>query len=304
MIKTIQDYIQTTKLNQNLSKHTLKAYKIDLYQLETFLEDKEIIRVEQIDKTHINEYIAYLKNTYKVKTVKRKLAIIKKFFQYLVMEDKINKNPFDYTRVKLKAESTLPKTIDFHDIKKIYNTVYSNYSKNSKNKLFYLTEVLMIELLYTTGIRVSELCNIKTSDINLKSKTILINGKGRRQRIVFIHSNETTSLIRLYMKLTQDSKNSTFLQNSALNPLSDQSVRLRIKRIMKEAKIDNPITPHMFRHTFATSLLEEEINLMYIQDLLGHSSLTTTQIYINVNKKKQQNLLSKKHPRKRILSSY
>jgi len=300
----IEKYLIETAVNQNLSSHTMKAYRIDLTQLARFMKNLKISDVGFIQKEHLNEYIQSLKINYKVKTIKRKIVSSKKFFAYLLNEKYISSNPFNSIKLKLKSDITIPKTISFHDMKKLYEKVYTNYNNSGINPIYSLTEVLIIELLYTTGIRVSELCNIKKSDLNLKSKTILINGKGRKERIVFINSIDTTCLIKKYIKLTSHSNSEYLLKNDEMKQISTQSVRLRIKRLSNEANIKSNITPHMFRHTFATSLLEEEINLMYIQDLLGHSSLNTTQIYITINKKKQQRLINRKHPRNRIITSY
>jgi integrase/recombinase XerD len=298
----VQNYIIEITINQNLSKHTIKAYQIDLKQTVKYFEEINITDVTQIKKEHINEYIAILKDKYKVKTIKRKLISIKKFFNYLQENEYILVNPFDKVHVKLKTDVTLPKTIDFHEMKKMYIKVYDNYNKLGSNEIYYLTEILIVELLYTTGVRVSELCNIKKSDLNFRNKTILIRGKGRKERIVFIQNTELIYLIKKYIRLTNVQTCEYLLRNKYLVQLSDQSTRFRLKRIAKESGVTTNITPHMFRHTFATSLLEEEVNLMYIQDLLGHSSLSTTQIYITINKKKQQKALFKKHPRKNILT--
>lgn len=304
MEKLISNYLLEITVNQNLSKHTIKAYRIDLMQLEKFIKSKNLNNVCDVKKEHINEYLGLLKEAYKIKTIKRKSVSIKKFFNYLVDENIIESNPFEKIALKLKSDMTLPKTIDFKDINKLYNQVYLNYNNHGHEDIYYLTEVLIIELLYTTGLRVAELCSIKTNDINLSNKTILIKGKGRKERIVFIQSVQLVSLIKKYLKITKKSRIETLLKNKSMTTLSAQSVRLRIKRLAKESNITSNITPHMFRHTFATSLLEEEVNLMYIQDLLGHSSLSTTQIYITVNKKKQQRVISKKHPRNRITTSF
>ncbi|PAT00958.1 hypothetical protein CI105_09190 [Candidatus Izimaplasma bacterium ZiA1] len=298
----IEKYLTETAVNQNLSPHTMKAYRIDLSQLAKFIRSLQITDINCIHKEHINEYIQSLKCMYKVKTIKRKMVSVKKFFAYLLNEEYITLNPLNSIKLKLKSDVTIPKTISFHEIKKIYEKVYENYNNSNKANIYSLTEVLIIELLYTTGIRVSELCNIKKTDLNIKSKTILINGKGRKERIVFINSVETTHLIKKYIQLTSHIESEFLFLNDNMTKLSTQSVRLRLKRLSKEANIKSNITPHMFRHTFATSLLEEEINLMYIQELLGHSSLNTTQIYITINKKKQQRLINKKHPRNKILT--
>ena len=302
MESNISNYLTEITVNQNLSQHTIKAYRIDLTQVVKFFKTKGIKDVSDVKKEHLNEYLIFLKQTSKIKTIKRKFVSIKKFFNYLLYEEVIASNPFNKIILKLKADITIPKTIEFNEIKKMYTQVYLNYYNHGLGNIYYLTEVLIIELLYTTGIRVAELCNIKTNDINYNNKTILINGKGRKERIVFVHNIELIYLIKKYIKSTRNYNSKFFLKNMKMTKLSEQSVRLRIKRITKEACIISNITPHMFRHTFATALLEEEVNLMYIQDLLGHSSLTTTQIYITINKKKQQKVISRKHPRRKILT--
>lgn len=303
MEKIINNYLMEISINQNLSKHTIKAYRIDLIQIARFFNTKNIKDVNDIKKDHLNEYLGLLKETCKIRTVKRKFISIKKFFNYLLDEELIISNPFNKIILKLKSDIVIPKTIDFNEIKKLFKQIYKNYNNHEIENIYYLTEVLIIELLYTTGIRVAELCSIKTNDINFCNKTILINGKGRKERIVFIQSIEQIYLIKKYIKITKKNKSEILLRNRHMTALSVQSVRLRLKRIAKEAGISTNITPHMFRHTFATSLLEEEVNLMYIQDLLGHSSLSTTQIYITVNKKKQQRIISRKHPRRKIITS-
>lgn len=296
----VQNYITEIKLNQNLSKHTIKAYQIDLNQHVNYLYSMEIISFSKVNKKSLNQYFGSIKRVYKITTLKRKIVSIKKFYTYLYDERMIFENPFILIKFRLKPDLTIPKTISFLVIKKIYRQVYSNFYESSNNEHYFLTEVLMIELLYTTGVRVSELCNIKFSDINIQRRTILIKGKGRKERIVFISEKSLVENIEKYNRLTAIKNHNYLLSNKMKNKLSEQSVRFRLNRLCKEANINEKITPHMFRHTFATSLLEEEVNLMYIQELLGHSSLSTTQIYIKINKKKQQRVIYKKHPRRKI----
>lgn len=299
----VQNYITEIRLNQNLSKHTIKAYQIDLNQHVNYLYSIDFISFSNVNKKSLNVFFGSLKNTYKITTLKRKIVSIKKFYMYLYDERIILENPFVMMKFKLKPDLTIPKTISFSVIKKIYRQVYKNLYESSKNELYYFTEVLMIELMYTTGVRVSELCNIKLSDINLQRKTILIRGKGRKERIVFISEKFLVEYIEKYKRLTPIKIHDYLLSNKMKSKLSEQSVRFRLNRLCREANVNENITPHMFRHTFATSLLEEEVNLMYIQELLGHSSLSTTQIYIKINKKKQQRIISKKHPRNKIVIS-
>ena len=299
MNQLIEKYLTELSSNQNLSPHTIKAYSIDIRQFTSFLKEIGIVTYKDCKNKHITLFISKQKS-YKASTLKRKIVSLKKFFSHLAITNEINENHFKKATTKFRTDKTLPRTIDFNIITSIYDKVYENFEKCLYHTEFYLTEVLIIELLYTTGIRVSELCDIKNQDINLNSSLIFIKGKGRKERIVFINNLELCRLIEMYQKLTYNPYCDYFLRNKNLSKLSPQSVRLRLKRIVKECNIKDTVTPHMFRHTFATSLLEEDINLLYIQDLLGHSSIATTQVYLKINKKKQQALVTLKHPRNKI----
>ena len=163
-------------------------------------------------------------------------------------------------------------------------------------------DIAMIELLFATGMRISELCSLKPESIDLESGNILIYGKGAKERVIQIGNPEVISALLLYQEYFKEDIVSCgyFFVNKRKNKLSDQSVRFMIKRYAEIAGITQHITPHMFRHSFATLLLEQDVDIRYIQQMLGHSSISTTEIYTHVSNKKQKDILVNKHPRNLI----
>lgn len=161
----------------------------------------------------------------------------------------------------------------------------------------------MLELLFATGIRVSELSFLKPEDINFTDKTLKIYGKGARERILYIENPDVIEALQVYKKAFRSEMKSCgfFFINNWGTRYSEQSVRNMIRKYTDLASCSLHITPHMFRHSFATLLLEEDVDIRYIQNLLGHSSVTTTQIYTHISANKQRKILADKHPRNRIL---
>lgn len=157
----------------------------------------------------------------------------------------------------------------------------------------------MFEIMFATGMRISEICSLKNDDVDLKNKIIRIYGKGSKERLIQIENTDVINALKDYKKHNH-SKTNYFFTNKLDNRLAEQSVRFMINHYVKLAGINMHITPHMFRHSFATLLLEEDVDIRYIQQLLGHSSITTTQIYTHISMKKQRNILAKKHPRNKL----
>jgi integrase/recombinase XerD len=207
-------------------------------------------------------------------------------------------------RICIKEPFILPKSMSLDEVKQILDVLYAEETVLSKKNLTFrytalIRDIAIIEILFGTGIRVSELCNLKTLDFDLNNGHIVVNGKGSKERIIQICNEESLMVNRKYFRLfeKQITESGYFFINRLKKPISEQSVRFMVKRYSKRAGIDKPITPHTFRHTFATLLLEENVDIKYIQHLLGHSSIVTTQIYTHVNRKKQEQILSQFHPR-------
>lgn len=301
----VDDFTFHCKYEKNLNDKTIKAYKIDLNQFIAFVKLTTInTGIKAIDKKILKKYLKVLSIRYKTKTIKRKIATIKAFFNYIEFEDMIAKNPFRKIRIKIKEEKQLPKTIDIQVIKKIFSYIYQQAealnNRIGSNYRTLIRDIAVLELLFSTGMRVSELCNLKVSDTNLKMGILIINGKGNRERVIPICSNEAhNALKKYYIEFQNHIETDGYLFiNRLKNRLSEQSVRFMIKKYTRQIDKSLNITPHMFRHSIATLLLENEVDIRYIQDLLGHSSINTTQIYLQVNKASQRKIIAAKHPRK------
>ncbi len=298
----IFSYLSHCKYEKGLSAQTLKAYQIDLKQFAEFIREKK----SNPDKATLQLYIANLHQQYKIKSEKRKIASLKAFFSYLEYEGKIEENPFAKLRIKLHEPFLLPRTIPLPIIHQLLACVYDR--KNSMDDgcsyLYHeiLRDIAILELLFGTGMRVSELCTLRPTSVDLTENTIKICGKGAKERIIQICNENvwsaTNSYYEAYSQLIETS--GWFFVNRLGHRLSEQSVRYMIRKYTEMACIKLHITPHMFRHSFATFLLEEDVDIRYIQHLLGHSSIMTTQIYTHVSSSKQREILANRHPRNKL----
>lgn len=295
----IKNYLEYCQYQKRLDSKTLKAYQIDLRQFSSCITTDNVADITTIT---LERYIVKLNQTYKPKTVKRKLASVKSFFRYLEYKDIIEKNPFNKMHLKFREPIILPKTIPLHTVEMLLSTIYKQRTCASTDyqRKNALRDAAVIELLFATGIRISELCSLKTENVNLYDRTILIYGKGSKERKVQIGNDDVIQILEEYKSvfLPQIQKCNYFFVNQNYNVLSDQSIRRMINKYTSLAAIELHITPHMFRHTFATSLLEADVDIRFIQEMLGHSSINITEIYTHVAMSKQRDILITKHPRK------
>ncbi len=293
----ITKYLRDCETIKTLDKKTIKAYRIDLTQFCTFM----LKYPDFTSKTAINEYISTLHKKYQPKTVKRKIATIKAFFHHLLCEEIIFSNPFDKINAKFREPQTLPRTIPDAIIETFISTMYKQKSLANtdckRNSI--LRDIAVIELLFATGARISELCNLTLQQVDLVSYKIVIYGKGSKERMIQIGNNDVKKILLEYYSVFKDDIISTnwFFINRLHQRYSEQSVRAMIVKYLNIAMIDMHITPHMFRHSFATLLLEADVDIRYIQKMFGHSSIKTTEIYTSVSMSKQNNILTTKHPR-------
>jgi integrase/recombinase XerD len=295
----IADYLAYCEYQKKLSAKTIKAYTVDLEQFRRHIVSENIPA-----KAEISVYITQIHKSYLPRTVKRKIASIRAFFNYLEFEEILNENPMKKIKTKFQIPQSLPRTIPLAVIENVLCTAYQElkqartpYASNVA-----LRNAAMIELLFATGLRVSELCSINADCIDLERGSILIMGKGAKERVLQIGNPEVLSVLRQYAE--ENSKQicvaGCFFINRLSSRITEQSVRFLIKRLCSKAVIKQNITPHMFRHTFATLLLEEDVDIRYIQRMLGHSSILTTQIYTHVTIEKQRQILTTKHPRNKL----
>lgn len=293
----ISEYLNYCEYRKQLNFKTIKAYKIDLNQYNSFCLDIS----DPFSKKAVDSYITELFKHYKSKSVKRKIASLKAFFHYLEYTEFLAQNPFDKLDVYFREAKLLPKTISFHSIQKFLSVLYAQKMQDVSTYQFKccLRDIAVIELLFATGMRISELCSLKPSDIDLESNTVLIYGKGAKERILQLGNSEVISALATYQSTFKADISACgyFFVNKRKQKLSDQSVRFMINRYAALAGIEQHITPHMFRHSFATLLLEQDVDIRYIQKMLGHSSISTTEIYTHVSSAKQKDILVNKHPR-------
>ena len=297
----IQKYLQFCTQRKNLDSKTIKSYSIDLRQFTEFISENNLL---WISKSSIENYIDSLHNTLKPKSVKRKIASLKAFFHYLEIEEIIEINPFHKIQIKYKEPFILPKTIPLKTIERIMNYAYLERKRQttSYGRKVALRNTLILELLFATGMRISELCSLTNEQINFNYYIIKIYGKGSKERLIQICNKNVQNLLDEYRREFDFELNNYnyFFINRLCNRLSEQSVRNMMNSYSKSAGVSIHITPHMFRHSFATLLLEEDVDIRYIQQMLGHSSITTTQIYTHTSINKQKNILSVKHPRNKL----
>lgn len=294
----INNYLEYCEYHKNLDKKTLKAYSIDLRQFENYISGSGNDFSAKISLSH---YITEVHKLYKPKTIKRKIASVKAFYHYLQYEEILDANPFDKIDIKFREPQRLPKTIPFQIIQTFIRTIYNqrDISSTDFQQKTVLRDIAVIELLFATGVRISELCSLRPVDIDFSTYNVLIYGKGSKERMIQIGNTEVIQALINYKEVFQDEILSSgyFFVNRLSKRLSEQSVRYMINHYVEIAALDLHITPHMFRHSFATLLLEEDVDIRYIQKMLGHSSITTTEIYTHVSMNKQKDILVNKHPR-------
>ncbi len=288
-MKYINDFLEYLLVIKKHSDNTIKNYHIDLLEFNEFINNKLL----DINKDDVNNYLKILyDNNLNKSSISRKLSSLRTFYDYLVKKEIINTNYFRLVKNPRK-ESNLPKFVKEEDIDKMFDIPDTRAWIGKRN-------LLIIRMLYATGLRVSELINIKINDINISDRTIKILGKGSKERIV-VFGNHTKEVLNDYLNNGRwkiDIHNSDYLfLNKDGNRLSDRYVRKIIDDIIIKASITMHVSPHMLRHTFATGMLNNGADLVSVKDLLGHESLNTTSIYTHVTDDKIREIYNKAHPR-------
>lgn len=285
-------YLEVCEHETKLSPDTLKAYRIDLRQFSVFTDGRAV------DKLLLEEYVKYLNQTFAPRSVKRKLASVHAFYHALEENEQIERSPFEKLRLHIHAPKQLPRVIPGELVEAILRCAYRRCEAGD---VWALRDAAALELLFDTGVRVSELCRLSPETFTLEEHSVrlLIDGKGRKERVLQIGTPDVVTLLRRYYQAFSEDIRvcGHILLNDRRRPIEPQSVRRIINKYVEEAGSELHVTPHMFRHTFATSLLEAGVDIRYIQSLLGHSSISTTQIYTHVTTRRQAEILAEKHPR-------
>ncbi len=314
---SIETFLNAIIVERNLSERTLEAYKSDLKIFSQIFEQKE---VKEITTENVREFIELLEKNhhYKDTTIKRKIASLKVFFNFAEQEGMIDDSPTRKIRQRYKVAKRLPKVLSERELKKLLRASYleikfleemekKNIDVDLKNDnlIRAYRDCAILEILFSTGMRIGELVMLNVNDINLQEKTFLIFGKGRKERIIYISSDEVLNAIKeylIYRKPIQTGLSALFL-NRDKKRLSIYSIENIFKKYCKRAKIRNHYTPHCLRHTMATMLLYNGADIRAVQEILGHASVITTQIYTEVSQKHKKKVLTKFNARNRMSMS-
>jgi integrase/recombinase XerC len=292
LIAKYQDYLENER---HYSSNTIKAYINDIETLVGFLTSEDLGDLNFLTNRIAKFFVSSLHGTYDPKSIRRKISSVKSFYDYLLEESLVRENPFENVDLP-KVKKSLPKFIYEDEMDSFLSKIDDSTPLGKRNRVIF-------ELLYGCGLRVSELTAIKINDIDYVKREILIHGKGSKDRIVPVH-DLGISMLKTYVKGSRielaskhDEKTETLLLNYKGMPLTSRGVRKILnKELEKQASTMN-LTPHSFRHSFATHLLNRGVDLRVVQELLGHVSLSTTQIYTKVSKEKLQDEYLKAHPR-------
>ena len=291
----LSKFINYLKVTKNLSQKTLAAYSSDLKQFVAYEQD--------ILNPDICAFISYLSSDLNLKdaSIRRKIVTLKNFYDYLLDNDIITASPFKKLKFKFKQERKLPKTLPVSDINKIlqcFDTETACFSQFAQKE--FVRDAALIDLLISTGIRIGEAVAITLDDIIASERTLLIHGKGRKQRLIYISSPVTWSRIKTLVKERVQSSNSYLFVNRYGQPITIHGVEDIYKKYIKKAQINTKSTPHYLRHTFATNLLANGADLRSVQEILGHASVATTQIYTEVTTNRKKQVLKKYNYRNKL----
>ena len=290
------DFLTHCRVAKNLSPHTLRAYTIDLSEFERFVGVGT--PVSAIDRPLLRRYLSHLFEARKLKetSVKRRLACLKVMFRWLELDEAIPVSPFHRLDARIRLPRRLPRNLSDDEVRRLRRMALQRVGLSGRiteakalrvarrTDFDAFTTLVVLEVLLDTGMRVGELASIRLEDIDLTERVITILGKGSRQRRVFLPDDETTTLVAAYRTVTDGRRKSHdhFIITVQGGPASTQHIRNLVRKAATEADLPRRITPHMLRHTAATRLLENGVDLRFVQRLLGHQSVSTTDLYTTV----------------------
>ncbi|MDE5909120.1 MAG: site-specific tyrosine recombinase XerD [Lachnospiraceae bacterium] len=276
------------------SENTEMSYRRDLMKVRNYMEEQGIKDVRKITSTNLNSYILYLeKNKFSSATISRNIASLKAFYHYMYKEGMVSEDVAEMLHAP-KIEKKMPEILSTQEIVRLLDQPSGDTHKEIRDKA-------MLELLYATGIRVTELITLKQKDVNLHMGYLICRDAGKERVIPF--GNEAKSALVRYLGGTRaamisDVDSEYLFVNCSGQPMSRQGFWKLIKYYAKKAGITEEITPHTLRHSFAAHLVENGADLRSVQEMLGHSDISTTQIYANMNHNRIREVYAKSHPRR------
>ncbi len=293
MNKFIDNYIVYLEKELNYSNETIKSYKFDITEFSNYIIEKKLNYLK-IQKTDIRNYLKML-HTKKLsnKSISRKLSSLRMFYNYLCDEKVLNQNSFNFIS-NPKVTKKLPNYLNYEETENLLNGI-------SLDNIYGIRNRLILEIIYSTGIRLNEAVNIKLNDINYEDKVIKIFGKGSKDRFV-VFGEYTLKYLKIYLKearnlLLKKNHSDYLFVNKFGNQLSKSMIEKIVKNSAKEISLKHNISPHTLRHTFATHMLNNGADIKTVQELLGHESLGTTEIYTHVSNDRIKDVYLKTHPR-------
>lgn len=292
-----QEYLQDFKIylksEKNFSPHTIRAYFNDVYTFLLWLGENN---PQDIEPKKFSEYLCFIQQiNYTKTTIARKIASIKAFYKFLYQEEIIEYNPADNISAP-KQNKTLPDFLYEDEVENILRSIKIDTPSGYRNRI-------ILELLWVSGMRISELSSLNYENLNLEQNEIRVFGKGAKERIVLI-PNKTKELLLNYIenvsnlihKTEHNGKNPLFINNNGYR-LQNQTIRKALKNVVDSIELNKHVTPHIFRHSFATKLIEKGADLRVVQELLGHQSIANTQIYTHVSMERLKSVYEASHPR-------
>ena len=290
-MKDVEKYLDYLKYNKNYSDKTIVNYKLDLNDYFKFLSS-ECLDYKKINYDNLRFLFKHYEDLQLTnKSIRRHISSLRGFYTYLVSNEILKTNPFIYVKLP-KKEQKLPRYLTYNELLDIFNKLEINTKYDLRNRL-------IIELMYATGIRVFELINIKIKNIDFHNNSIKILGKGSKERIVYYNDvvkKLLTKYLKIYSTLNKKRVDYLFL-NYRGDKLTTQGVSYIINQVIKKISFNKHVTPHTLRHSFATHLLNNGCDLLIVQELLGHSSISTTGIYTHISMDHIRDVYSKCHPR-------
>ena len=275
MVATVCDaFLKHCEYERRLSENTISAYAQDLAEFTRRFGDRD---VASISGTDLVAYADFLSTSRRLApaSVKRRIACARSLFSWLARKSLVACDPFKTVDIRVRIPDRLPRCLTSAEMVRLTRAAVASTKSND----------LIVNLLFATGVRVSELAAVRVGDIDVQSGTIRIIGKGNRERQVFVSNPDLCDRLSAYLRTNrlQASANDHLLVSSNQRPLSPVGIRSRVKRLAVDAKISRTVTPHVVRHTSATALLEAGVDIRFVQRLLGHRSISTTQLYTHVS---------------------
>ena len=294
--KIINDYLEYLKYQKNYSDYTVLSYKNDILEFIDYLSREEL-DFKTIEYSDIRFYLMYLKDEKHDdnSSVSRKLSSLRGLYKYMANEGIVKTNVFSLVNAPKKSKK-LPRYFEYNELEELFMVPDTNTSLGQR-------DLLLLEMLYATGVRVGELVNIKVKDIDLGRRNIIILGKGNKERFV-TYGEYCEDILKRYLNdgyilLNKNNLDYLFLNNNGGN-LTERGVRYILDELIKKTSINKKISPHMIRHSFATHLLNEGCDLLTVQKLLGHESIKATQVYTHVTTDRLREVYFRSFPRAHI----